>query len=68
MSMIKKPKVLVLIKGAVILENCSIPAENHTQASRRLVEVNEGEMLRQDCSLGCLLYPKQYYNLEGRRL
>lgn len=30
-------------------------------ASRRLVEVDEGEMQRQDRSLGCLLYPRQYH-------
>lgn len=63
MSMIKKPKVLILTKGAGILEDCSIPAGNHIKADRRLVEVDEGEMLRQDYSLGCLLYPKQYHNL-----
>lgn len=44
------------------MEGCSIPAENPMPANRRLVEVDEGEMQRQDRSLGCLLYPKQYHN------
>lgn len=44
------------------MEDCSIPAESPMQANRRLVEVDEGEMLRQDHSLGYLLYHKQYHN------
>lgn len=39
------------------MEDCSGPAENPMQANRRLVEVDEGEMLRQDGSLGCLCIP-----------